>query len=81
VRRHGYATAFHQSLVGTNSLAAPVLGPGHVLRGTVAVIDSVQFLPQQPSRNQIARVMTAARQITKLLGGEPVDVRPASARA
>jgi len=81
VRRNGYATAFHQSLVGTNSLAAPVLGPGHVLRGTVAVIDSVQFLPQQPSRTQIARVMTAARQITKLLGGDAVDVRPASARA
>jgi hypothetical protein len=52
-----------------------------VLRGTVAVIDSVQFLPQQPGRNQIARVMTAARQITKLLGGEAADVRPAAAKA
>jgi DNA-binding IclR family transcriptional regulator len=80
VRRNGYATAFHESLVGTNILAAPILGPGHVLRGTVAVIDSVQFLPQQPSRNQIARVMAAARQITKLLGGDAVDPRPASAR-
>jgi IclR family transcriptional regulator, KDG regulon repressor len=81
VRRNGYATAFHESLVGTNSLAAPVLGPGQVLRGTVAVIDSVQFLPQHPSRTQIARVVTAARQITKLLGGEAVDVRPASSKA
>ena len=70
VRRSGYATAFNESLVGTNILAAPILGPGQVLQGTVAVIDSVQFLPQQPSRNQIARVVAAARQITKLLGGE-----------
>ena len=69
VRRQGYATAFNESLVGTNSLAAPILGPGQLLRGTVAVIDSVQFLPQQPSRIQLARVTAAARQITKLLGG------------
>ena len=80
VRRSGYATAYNESLVGTNILAAPILGPGHVLRGTVAVIDSVQFLPQQPSRNQIARVMTAARHITRLLGGEPPDLRPVPAR-
>jgi DNA-binding IclR family transcriptional regulator len=80
VRRHGYATAFHESLIGTNSLAAPILGPGQVLRGTVAVIDSVQFLPQQPSRNQITRVTAAARQVTKLLGGDPADARPASSK-
>jgi hypothetical protein len=47
----------------------------------VAVIDSVQFLPQQPSRNQIARVIAAARQITKLLGGDAADVRVASSKA
>ena len=81
VRRIGYATAFHESLVGTNSLAAPILGPGNVLRGTVAVIDSVQFLPQQPSRTQIARVVAAARQITKQLGGPAPDARPASSKA
>jgi hypothetical protein len=46
----------------------------------VAVIDSVQFLPQQRSRHQIARVMAAARQITRLLGTEAGDERPASAR-
>ena len=69
IRRNGYATAFNESLVGTNSLAAPIFGPGQVLRGTVAVIDSVQFLPQQPSRSQVTRVTAAARQITKLLGG------------
>lgn len=69
VRKNGYATACNESLVGTNILAAPILGPGQVLRGTVAVIDSVQFLPQQPSRTQLARVTAAARQITKLLGG------------
>jgi DNA-binding IclR family transcriptional regulator len=80
VRRQGYATAFNESLVGTNILAAPILGPGPVLRGTVAVIDSVQFLPDPPSRNQIARVTAAARQITKLLGGDAVDVRAAPAR-
>jgi DNA-binding IclR family transcriptional regulator len=81
VRRNGYATAFNESLVGTNSLAAPILGPGQVFRGTVAVIDSVQFLPQQPSRKQIARVIAAARQITKLLGGDAADVRVASSKA
>ena len=81
VRRNGYATAFNESLVGTNILAAPIIGPGQVLRGTVAVIDSVQFLRQQPSRTQIARVIAAARQITKLLGGTTADLRSASARA
>jgi DNA-binding IclR family transcriptional regulator len=80
VRKNGYATAFHESMVGTNSLAAPVVGPGQVLKGTVAVIDSVQFLPQQPTRNQIVRVLAAARQITRLLGGETADTRPAPAR-
>lgn len=81
VRRNGYATAFNESLVGTNILAAPILGPGNVLRGTVAVIDSVQFLPQQPSRNQLARVMAAARQISKLFGGDAADGRAAAVRA
>jgi len=78
IRRAGYATAFNESLVGTNSLAVPIFGAGQVLRGTVAVIDSVQFLPQQPGRNQVARVTAAARQITKLLGGDAVDARHAA---
>jgi DNA-binding IclR family transcriptional regulator len=77
IRRAGYATACNESLIGTNSLAAPVFGPGQVLRGTVAVIDSVQFLPPQPSRPQIARVVAAARQLTKLLGGD-AEGRPAA---
>ena len=50
----------HQSVDALNAYA---------FRPADAIDEPVQFLPQQPSRTQLARVTAAARQITKLLGG------------
>jgi len=68
IRGQGWATAPGQALVGINALAAPIFDASGSLAGAIAVVDSVQFIAQEPQKWQIARVMAAAAQISRALG-------------
>lgn len=68
IRRRGWAVAASEAVTGLNALAAPVFDAAGALTGTVAIVDSVQFILEQPSREQIRGVTDAARQISKNLG-------------
>jgi IclR family transcriptional regulator, KDG regulon repressor len=81
VRRRGYATAYNEALVGSNTLAAPILATDGALLGTIAIIDSIQFIPEAPGRNQIARVTAAAKQIARSFDGAGEKRSRASANA
>jgi DNA-binding IclR family transcriptional regulator len=68
VRARGWATAPDESAIGLNTLAAPIFDATGAICGTVGVIDMVQFIEGQPSEEQIARTVEAARRISQSLG-------------
>jgi DNA-binding IclR family transcriptional regulator len=68
VRQQGWSVAPNESLIGVNALAAPVFGAGGALVGTVSIVDSIQFLEEEPTPQQIDRVVEAARRISAALG-------------
>jgi DNA-binding IclR family transcriptional regulator len=78
IRLQGWAVAPNESLIGVNALAAPIFGAGGALVGTVSIVDSIQFLEEEPTPEQIEQVVEAGRRISAALGfleepGRPVD--------
>ncbi|AZN97374.1 IclR family transcriptional regulator [Mesorhizobium sp. M9A.F.Ca.ET.002.03.1.2] len=71
VRRRGWAVAPNEEMVGLNALAAPIFDAlGHYV-GAVAITDSVQFIGETPTTEQVRHIFDAANQISKNLGHRP----------
>lgn len=68
IRQRGWASAPNQSVTGLNAVAAPLFDAAGVLIATLAVVDSVQFLPEPPSKELIQDLTSAARAISSNLG-------------
>ena len=68
VRQQGWAAAPNESMIGLNALAAPVFDAAGALVGAVAIVDSVQFIPAQPTPEQINQTVAAARRVSAALG-------------
>ena len=49
----------NEALIGVNALAAPVFGATGALVGTVAIVDSIQFIEEEPTAEQVERVREA----------------------
>ena len=68
VKARGWATAGNQAIVGLNALAAPVFGAFAEFAGAVAIVDSIQYVGDNPSNEQIRQLLAAASQISANLG-------------
>lgn len=68
VKRQGWAVAPDEATLGVNALAAPIFDAGGTLVGTIAVLDSVQHLPAEPSEDQVRQVRRAGEAVSALLG-------------
>ncbi|WP_426958489.1 IclR family transcriptional regulator [Muricoccus radiodurans] len=68
IRAQGWGGSPNETLLGTNAIAAPVFGVGGELLGALAIIDSIQFVPEQPSKRQVDAVMDAARRLSAAIG-------------
>lgn len=68
VKRRGWATSGSQSVVGLNALAAPIFGAMGEYVGAVAIVDSVQYIADDPKPVQVSAVMAAAARISGALG-------------
>jgi DNA-binding IclR family transcriptional regulator len=68
IRRQGWATAPNQSIIGLNALAAPILDALGSFVGTIAIVDSVQFIPEDPSAKQIKQIVDAGKRISANIG-------------
>jgi IclR family KDG regulon transcriptional repressor len=77
IRARGWADSYNQTVIGTNALSAPIIDFGSRLTATIAIVDSIQLLPQRPSDIQIRSVVDAARGISRILGH--ADARPMNA--
>ena len=67
-RERGWAVAPEEILRGVNALAAPIFFADGSLAGTIALVDSVELLPAEPSRKQIKAILVAAGRASAELG-------------
>ncbi len=68
VRKQGWAVAPEETLIGINALAAPIFDETGAFTGAITIVDSLQFIPPDPSPEQIAAVTRAAAEISGRLG-------------
>lgn len=68
IRRRGWAVAPNEVAVGLNALAAPVLDATGSLVGAVGIVDLTQFIPPDPTRDQIKQTLAIAGRVSKMLG-------------
>lgn len=73
--RLGYAAAPEEAMLGLNALAAPIFDAQDACIAALAVVGSIQFLPEKPRPSDIVPLTDAARQISRKLGhGRSVDL-------
>lgn len=68
VRERGWSVAPNEVVIGVNALAAPIFDHRAELVGSIAIVDSTQFIPAQPEVAQVAVVVDTARRISRALG-------------
>jgi DNA-binding IclR family transcriptional regulator len=68
VRQRGWATAPNEALIGLNAIAAPIFDALGRFVGSIALVDSIQFIQETPDGEQIEGVKAAARRISADLG-------------
>ena len=61
IRRQGWAIAPNQSIIGLNALAAPIFDALGTFVGAIAIVDSIQFIPEDPSAKQVRQTVEAGK--------------------
>lgn len=67
-RKRGWAAAPSEAMIGLNAVAAPVFDALGHYTGAIALVDSIQFLPEPPTIEQVRELKEAAEQISVNLG-------------
>lgn len=70
-RRRRWAVAPNEAMIGLNALAAPIFDALGGYVGSIAINDSVQFIPETPTTEQVRQVLAAADKISVNLGHRP----------
>lgn len=68
VRNRGWAVAPNEAMIGLNALAAPIFDAFGSYTGSIAMTDSVQFIGETPTTDQLRHLLDAARKISANLG-------------
>lgn len=71
VRRRHWAAAPNEAMIGLNALAAPIFDALGGYVGSIAITDSVQFIPETPTTEQVRQLLIAADKISVNLGHRP----------
>jgi IclR family transcriptional regulator, KDG regulon repressor len=68
ILKQGWAVAPDESVTGLNALAAPIFDASAKLVGSIAIVDSLQFIPKKPSTQQITALVNAGLTISENIG-------------
>lgn len=68
IRSRGWSTSPNQVVNGVNAMAAPIFDFSNALVGSIAIVGSTQFIPDEPSREQVDAILNASRRISQRLG-------------
>lgn len=66
--KRGYAAAPEESMLGINAIAAPIFDHNDACIGALAIVGSIQFLPDKSRPADIAALTRASQQISRKLG-------------
>lgn len=66
--RQGYCAAPEQSMLGINAIAAPIFDNRDTCIASIAVVGSIQFLPERADEKTVAALKQAALEISHKLG-------------
>ena len=73
IRNRGWAVSPNETMIGLNALAAPIYDAFGKYAGSIAMTDSIQFIGETPTNEQLQHLREAARKISANLGfREPV---------
>jgi IclR family transcriptional regulator, KDG regulon repressor len=68
IRKQGWGMAPNEAVTGLNALAAPIFDASGALVGTVAIVDSVQFIGNKPTKLHIETMVAAGQSISESIG-------------
>jgi IclR family transcriptional regulator, KDG regulon repressor len=68
IAKRGYASAPEESMLGLNALATPIFDSHDACIGSLAIVGSIQFLPDKPKQADIDALTKASQQISRKLG-------------
>jgi DNA-binding IclR family transcriptional regulator len=68
VAKRGYASAPEETLLGLNAVAAPIFDSHDACIAALAIVGSIQFLPEKPKQADINALIKASQQISRKLG-------------
>jgi IclR family transcriptional regulator, KDG regulon repressor len=80
VARRGFASAPEEAMLGLNAVAAPIFDAQDACIAAVALVGSIQFLPEKPRQSDVAQLIEAARQISRKLGHGSSADQPSPAK-
>ncbi|MBS0246378.1 MAG: IclR family transcriptional regulator [Proteobacteria bacterium] len=66
--KRGYGAAPEESMLGINAVAVPIFDSNDACVAALAVVGSIQYLPEKAKPGDIAALMHAAEQISRKLG-------------
>lgn len=68
IRKQGWAVAPNEAVTGLNALAVPVFDASGQVVATLAIVDSLQFMPGKPTQLQIDTMLSAGQSISESIG-------------
>jgi DNA-binding IclR family transcriptional regulator len=82
IARLGFVSAPEEAMLGLNAIAAPIFDEQDACIASIAIVASIQFLPEKPRQSDVAQLIETARQISRKLGhGRNADqIAPPSKR-
>jgi IclR family transcriptional regulator, KDG regulon repressor len=66
--KRGYASAPEESMLGLNAVAVPIFDSHDACIAALAIVGSIQFLPEKPKQADIDALTKASHQISRKLG-------------
>ena len=68
VVKRGYASSPEESMLGLSALATPIFDSHDACVAALAIVGSIQFLPEKPKAADIEALIKASQQISRKLG-------------
>ena len=68
VAKRGYASAPEETLIGLNAIAAPIFDNHDACVATLAIVGSIQHLPEKPKQADVDALIKASHQVSRKLG-------------
>ena len=74
IREQFHEVSDGEVMMGVNTIAVPVFRDGDVLAGAIAIVGSIQNIPNPPQRRQLKVLQACANELSAQLHGNPYKI-------